>query len=88
MMVEMSHLSGASMTPCGWVGPVVGGENLNSISQHTIGCGPCKGVVYVMLLGAYLSKCLWESLHSSLFEPLTLLGIVVLLTILACPAMK
>ena len=24
------------MTPCGWVGPMVGGEDLNGISQHTV----------------------------------------------------
>ena len=35
MMVEMSQLSGASMTHCGWVRRVVGGEDLNGISQHT-----------------------------------------------------
>ena len=43
MMVEMSQLSGASMTPCGWVGPVVGGEDLNSVSQHTLSCGHFSG---------------------------------------------
>ena len=34
-MVEMSQLSGALMTHCGWVGRVVAGEDLNGISQHT-----------------------------------------------------
>ena len=31
----------------GWdgVGPVVGGEDLNGISQHTVSCGPCKGLI-------------------------------------------
>ena len=37
MMVEMSQLYGASTTP---MGPVVGGEDLNSVSQHTVSCGP------------------------------------------------
>ena len=41
-MVEMSQLSGASTTACGWVGPVVGGEDLNGVSQHTVSCGLCK----------------------------------------------
>ena len=45
MMVEMSQFSGMSMTPCGWVGPVVGGEDLNSVSQHTVSCGPCKDLI-------------------------------------------
>ena len=35
-MVEMSQLPGASTTACGWVGPVVGGEDLNGVSQHTM----------------------------------------------------
>ena len=46
MMVEMSQLSGASMTPCGWVGPEVGGEDLNGASQHTVSCGPCKDLIF------------------------------------------
>ena len=54
MMVEMSQLSGASMTPCGWVGPVVGGEDLNSISQHTLSCGHFSGE---MLLYWYKLCC-------------------------------
>ena len=37
MTVELSQLSGESTTPC--VGPVVGGEDLNGISQHTVSCG-------------------------------------------------
>ena len=41
----MSQLSGASTTPCGWVGPVVGGEDLNGISQHTVSCRPCKDLI-------------------------------------------
>ena len=45
MMVEMSQLSGASMTSSGWVEPVVGGEDLNGISQYTISCGPCKDLI-------------------------------------------
>ena len=45
MMIEMSQLSGASMTPCGWVGPVVGGEDLNGISQYTVSCGHCKDLI-------------------------------------------
>ena len=32
-------------TPCGWVGPVVGGEDLNCVSQHTVSCGPCKDLI-------------------------------------------
>ena len=44
-MVEMSQLSGASMSPCGWLGPMVGGEDLNGISQHTVSCGPCKDLI-------------------------------------------
>ena len=44
-MVEMSQLSGASMTPCGWVRPVVGGEDLNGVIQHTVSCGPCKDLI-------------------------------------------
>ena len=44
-MVEISQLSGASTTPCGWVGPVVGGEDLNGISQHTASCEPCKDLI-------------------------------------------
>ena len=44
-MVEMSQLSGASMTPCGWVKPVVGGEDFNGVSQHTVSCGPCKDLI-------------------------------------------
>ena len=42
MMVEMSQLFGASTNPCGWVGPVMGGEDKNGVSQHTVSCGPCK----------------------------------------------
>ena len=54
-MVEMSLLSGASMTPCGWVGPVVGGEDLNGVSQHTLSCGHFSaemlsiGISYVVI---------------------------------------
>ena len=44
-MSQLSQLSGASMTPCGWVGPVVGGEDLNGVSQHTVSCGPCKDLI-------------------------------------------
>ena len=33
LVVEMSQLSGASTTPCGWMGPVVGAKDLTGISR-------------------------------------------------------
>ena len=44
-MVEMLQLSGASTAPCGWVGPVVGREDLNGVGQHTVSCGTCKYLI-------------------------------------------
>ena len=44
-MIEMSQLSGESTTPFGRVGWVVGGTDLNDISQHTVSCGPGKDLI-------------------------------------------
>ena len=56
MMVDMSQLSGALMTPCGWVGPVVGGENLNGISQHIVSCEPCKNQILAFAVMLHISQ--------------------------------
>ena len=45
MMVEMSQLSDMSTTPGGLMGPVVGREDLNGVSQHTVTCRPCKYLI-------------------------------------------
>ena len=50
MMVEVSQLSGASTTPCEWVGPVVAGEDLNDVKQHTVSYGPCKDLILTFVL--------------------------------------
>ena len=46
-MVEMSQLSGVSTTPCGWVGPVEGREDLNGVCQQTVSCRSCKNLILV-----------------------------------------